>query len=743
MLRRNRTGKPPHPGPLPRKAGGAGAVAGPKGMSNGQPQTVNFCVRRRAARIVREIYLGESSTGFGERGTAGLPRIHADENGKITLITTITLMFFLLLVCYIGNVGISVKQKMELQNAADSAAYSAALWQARGMNAVTVSNHMMGEATAIIVMLESLGGRIQTEFGSNYESQESTLYNQQIELFKSTAPIFPPPLTQIDQRIIDAVAEIVTRDDGKHNAGATIYDAKMTLKYVFLLCLKLKSACTAGEVIGTLIPPLVFVQIACTAMDIFLTTVPVLKVAQEWLFLEGLEAASLLMVPFHRGIESLLVPAIAAYPVTVLGQSPLAPDLPPGGSSAVGRAAETTLRDLGAFYGQQQIELATIPLVTKLTLPIRAEPVPAGQGEQGKGAWEMPPSEWDGPFFTNPMLAVITDGFAAIDSVAGTAADFIEWILGLADWIPGFDIPGVNEAKEELEKLTEALRLPQTPDYRRGYPENPSHHANSNYKLPEFYWQTERHSQWVRATYPYVESYREPMIYWMQTGFSIFDLELSSAATYYTHWTNRYTLAKSWEIRGGKDAAGPLVPRMYILESSTAETKGREPWTTSDTEAEKHFVVYGIACRPAAPAPFGSVLFPKPASDGSIAIAAAMFYNANPRVALALGGENLNTQMNNGWDTLNWLPPVEAHEWGDHTPSNTNGANIWQVFRGNLPSNRGAQVQINWQAKLVPIVAQKITPQKLKEGLSAASQLPGNIKDLAEVAITKPSLIHQ
>ena len=77
---------------------------------------------------------------------------------------------------------------MELQNAADSAAYSTALWQARGMNAVTVSNHMMGEATGLIVMVESLGGRIQTESGKDYFSSDSLEYNIQIKALSKGAP---------------------------------------------------------------------------------------------------------------------------------------------------------------------------------------------------------------------------------------------------------------------------------------------------------------------------------------------------------------------------------------------------------------------------------------------------------------------------------------------------------------------------------------------------------------------------
>lgn len=705
---------------------------------------------RLSAHIENSCSGKEATPEFGlashsEAPASGLlPRVrrfHADEDGKITLISTVTMMFFLLLVCYVGNIGMGVKRKMELQNAADSAAYSTALWQARAMNAITVSNHMLGEATAVVVILESLGGRIQTEFGSNYSSQESANFNQQIDMWKETAPIYPPPLTQVDEKIIDLVAELITRDDGKHNAGATIYDSKMTLKHVFVLCLKLKTACTVGEVIGTIFPPLVFLQIACTAIDIAITSGPVLKVAQEWIFLEALEAAGLLMVPFHRSVEAVLIPAIAAYPLTLTGDSPLSVNIPGmGRDTPVTRATEKTLEDLGSFYQGQQITLHVAPGARFLKLPVIAEPAPKDNGTK-----EMPPSEWEGPFFTNPVLEALDDSFAAVDAVAGTAADIIDFTLGLISWIPGMDSGPVKKARDEIKKLTQALQRGPGPDYRRGWPENPCHHSQSNYKLSEFDWQKERTSQWVRATYPYVESFREPMIHWMQTGFSVFDLELSNAATWYTHWTNRYTLAKCWEIRSGEsDAAMLVTPYMYIMDSSTAETKGREPWTTDSAAAEKMFVVYAVASREPSRSPFGSVLFPKAENEGSVAIAAAMFYNANGRGMPAQNGDSSRIQPGTGWDTLNWLPPFETHDWGNHQPNNENSEEIWNVFRDDLAANRGAQVQINWQAKLVPVIAEGSSATNFRNALTRSGpEMSGELKDQIRDALRRDTLINQ
>jgi hypothetical protein len=314
----------------------------------------------------------------------------------------------------------------------------------------------------------------------------------------------------------------------------------------------------------------------------------------------------------------------------------------------------------------------------------------------------------------------------------------------MATLIPGFDSGPVNDASEKIRQVSNllALNIP-APDYRRGYAENPSHHQNSKWKLPEFDWQAERNSQWVRATYPYVESYREPMIYWMQKGFSVFDLELSNAATYYTHWTNRYTLAKAWEIRSNFGAgAGRLTPRMFILNDSDAANKGYEIWVTDDDEAEKHFVVYGVAYRPASKAFFASVLFPKSDSKGSIAIASAMIYNANSRNVPSQGSNIRTTQLDNGWDTLNWLPPVKAHEWGGQRPASDNGQEPWNVLKGSLEANANAKVQTNWQAKLVPLTLDVAGPQKLKQSINqTSSKLSAEIKELSKEALQRPELI--
>ena len=83
---------------------------------------------------------------------------HGDESGKISLLASMLMLVLIALAGLIGNTGHVAKEKLEAQNAADSIAYSSSLWMARGMNSVTATNHMLGEATAMSAVHEAFGG---------------------------------------------------------------------------------------------------------------------------------------------------------------------------------------------------------------------------------------------------------------------------------------------------------------------------------------------------------------------------------------------------------------------------------------------------------------------------------------------------------------------------------------------------------------------------------------------------------
>jgi hypothetical protein len=259
----------------------------------------------------------------------------------------------------------------------------------------------------------------------------------------------------------------------------------------------------------------------------------------------------------------------------------------------------------------------------------------------------------------------------------------------------------------------------------------------------------ERYTQWVRATYPYVDSFRAPII----TLFRKY-LKRSKAAENYAKWTNRYTLVKSWKFRSGSrfykapglenkgewredpnteplrmyvmDDAFERNPRdMEVIRTGRKDRKGHEPWTASTTEgknqAEDKFTVVAMARAKIEPH-FSPVIFPIASKrDGITTFAQAIFYNSNKQEP-GRRGVSFSHQAKLGWDTLNWDPNSNVSEWGAPANEVANASKAkwpWDVFKSDAELGAHARVKLNWQAKLMPVTSRRFTqafPAALPEG---------------------------
>ena len=165
------------------------------------------------------------------------------------------------LVVFVGGVAERVNEKIDVQNAADAAAYSNSLWMARGMNAVTTSNHLMGELTALCIIHESFGAlEIETGRGSRQERvvpvEISKKLSKEIRDLKNvhypdqhkppaTLPGFAILYGQLDKQFVAKVVDQIASDnegDGRHSSGAAIFDSNIRLKESALFALRLKSS---------------------------------------------------------------------------------------------------------------------------------------------------------------------------------------------------------------------------------------------------------------------------------------------------------------------------------------------------------------------------------------------------------------------------------------------------------------------------------------------------------------------
>jgi hypothetical protein len=72
-----------------------------------------------------------------------LVRLHHEEDGQVMLLALITSVFLVLIMAFPLNVGWTISKRIKLQNAADAAAYSAAVVQADGLSAIAWLNNAM------------------------------------------------------------------------------------------------------------------------------------------------------------------------------------------------------------------------------------------------------------------------------------------------------------------------------------------------------------------------------------------------------------------------------------------------------------------------------------------------------------------------------------------------------------------------------------------------------------------------
>jgi hypothetical protein len=87
-----------------------------------------------------------------------LPTLHTDQDGMMTITNAVAVMFCILLIVFLLNVSFVTKQKVELQNGADAIAATTGALAARHMNALTATNHVIGEALGLVIVHDAIGG---------------------------------------------------------------------------------------------------------------------------------------------------------------------------------------------------------------------------------------------------------------------------------------------------------------------------------------------------------------------------------------------------------------------------------------------------------------------------------------------------------------------------------------------------------------------------------------------------------
>lgn len=729
--------------------------------------------------------------------TARLRRLspsRSGRSGKITLVTMMAILGMIVLAGFIGNAGHIVTKKVETQNAADAVAFSSAQWMARGMNASTATNHLIGEITGLVVVLEALGGPEADEKMEDYPAESRSL-DGVIRTFKKSAiakgSYMAPALASIERPILDFIVDkLISPSDAKkatHKAFATIYDAKLTLKRDLMKRLVIMTVANLGFIVP---PPFGFGTALISAGVHAYEMVQIADIAKEWIILEGLEFVAKNLKPVKVDIlEKLLIPKLAEHGDFIAGRQIKASKLTTG---VVNAGIADTLEHLGDVYG---MEAAVYPGATVFRLPIKPEPTASVhipkipyKNEPEWGADESPSQSLDS--LVRDMTKGIDDQVDAINrriyeinaSIYGYPTtpfgpqqtplnqleDQVEAMLDpkmkpeekkpIEDELKRIDelrkkkLQRIAELKQQIKKLEQEIAQIKKMVREAGNMVNtPGNLSIANIPSKRLNQAEERYTQWVRATYPYVDSFRAPVLAQFENH-----LKKSEAAKHYKKWTDRYTLVKAWQFRGGYrfegkagGKTGQWVKRpnvkplsMYVMEGAFLDAgkrrdrKGHEEWTQSTKKgkqkAEKMFTIVGMTHREIEPL-FSPVIYPVASKQGMTTFAQAIFYNANEQKPAKVDATD-KVQAKLGWDTLNWDTASSPPEWGAKE-SKSAAKWPWEIFTADVKTST-ARVKLNWQAKLMPV-----TQTRLAEAAASKIANPAMAFNLGKAAALHSKMV--
>lgn len=231
-------------------------------------------------------------------------RLHRGEEGMVSWAFLVAVIFFLLFAGLVYNTGVTVNRKIEAQNAADAAAYSGSLWVARGMNAVTASNHLIGELTALYAIHHALGGEHLDADGEENDQPEIETYNEVLEFEYDVLKNLPMP--------ISAAAPGPVKDSPKSDLNSTVYQSMLRLKQIMAAAYLAHGVSyviyQAGQALvgGVFTAPLGAAMIAIGVAGMAAALLTELKAIQEYYVLKVVERMAKSVSPSKKQIPDFI-----------------------------------------------------------------------------------------------------------------------------------------------------------------------------------------------------------------------------------------------------------------------------------------------------------------------------------------------------------------------------------------------------------------------------------------------------
>jgi hypothetical protein len=227
--------------------------------------------------------------------------LHGEE-GSVTLVSLVVAFTLLLILALLVNSGYVVTRKIETQNAADAAATAASVELARGMNAITATNHLIGELAALVVLHHSFGG-FELDMGIPKNFKEETQNDLQ-EAFQAAQEGVTQP--------VPGIFEMVIEDPSP--SGAAIFNSRESLKELLTFAYEVRA-------LGNLLIELVVTADVGEVLTT-LATVFEIKIGQEWVELQVIEVIMLGLVPIKEAVWHLAIPALHQYTVKACEEAP-------------------------------------------------------------------------------------------------------------------------------------------------------------------------------------------------------------------------------------------------------------------------------------------------------------------------------------------------------------------------------------------------------------------------------------
>jgi hypothetical protein len=430
---------------------------------------------------------------------------------------------------------------------------------------------------------------------------------------------------------------------------------------------------TVLEIIGK-IPYLQLIGIAGTAIHGIVDLDIGLEIVPEIIKLRLLEMLVAAISPVKE-IARIVIPLLGVFSDEIAGIGVT--------QGAIWTSTNDTISRVRDFYGLETC------VVIPDRLPVFRENAPSSTKNKAKPT--------DTPWNSNDSISSFSDMINKVVNRIGLDRAIMDAYYAVAKSTPRIlrDKNQKNIVKE-YPKIEKYLKQAKNGITNIGYMDNPSLD-----KLKEFDLEAEKLTQFVRATNPYVDSIRSPMRAWFRKRW--IGLPVSNISSYFTHWTYRYVLNESYNLRNGEYG---IPAHMLVLDGWDPKRKGNESWTDNPAVADETFsLVIGILAKERIPI-FSPTIYTRSRPSGDVALAQGMIYNLNARNKNA-DSSGKDKQPTTGWDTLQWEPQndtVRATEWNAQPFGLTSELAPWKFFSSrNLSSGDPARVKLNWQAKLRPV----------------------------------------